>query len=353
MTDRMALLEYVELDDAMTDSPVIPPPVLPAEAITTHHAEAIGAAIVTGASGLTARASGNVLSARSLAGAADLDWKPEIVPLVAAGVEVDKSVGRAVVRSDSKRTIGIVGARYHAIDHSILFDLADAISGASGDSLTFANAGHKGDGARPFVQMRTAPENIGRGVSVGLNVTLFTSHDGTLALTAGFSSTVIVCKNTYAHAFADCKSGLRVKHTSGAALILQTALDVANAAGEFAGAWSNAALALMGKPFSDENMRALSKMLVPGDTKRAENTRGELLTAWTDAPGAMAGTAWGAAQAVSYYTSHSIGAAESRDETAIFGHGAGADLQEKAWWALEMPVDAMRAELAKVYVVRA
>ena len=139
MADRMGLLELDGFDVAAaaetaiavrTPTVTILPPEQP-ETITVHDKELNGSVIEAGSDGLTARASGMVRSTRSLAAAADLAWSPVLMPLVTAtGIEVPKAVGQAVVRSDNGRPIGTVGARYTPVDHSHLFDLADAIADA-------------------------------------------------------------------------------------------------------------------------------------------------------------------------------------------------------------------------------
>jgi len=296
------------------------------------------------------RADGNVSSAHALRAAADLAWEPEIVPLMAGAHELPPSVGRAVVRSDTRAPIGVVGKRYTTIGNGVLFDMADALAGASNGALRFGNAGHKSGGARPFVQLSTAPRALGRDARFERvqNISLFTSHDGSLCLTAGFSDTIIVCRNTYRHALKDAHNGLKVRHTAGAEELMSSALEIVKAAQAAGEAFDSAALAMMGTGFSDRSMLQLASVLVPGEGKRGENARGEMMRAWYSAPGAMPGTEWGAAQAVTYYTSHTLGSADARDESAIFGAGTGADLEGAAWWHLTTAEGSRALETVKV-----
>jgi phage/plasmid-like protein (TIGR03299 family) len=335
----MSRIAWLELDDAVPvqqetpDAPVPAPTEIAPEAIRTVDREMNGSAIAAGSDGLTARAEGEVYSARSLARAADLDWQPVLQPLVtASGGAVPRKIGQAVTRSDTGATLGIVGERYHPVDHAILFDLADAVAKASQGGLRYANAGHRADGARPFVQMRM-PGRAGR-VDKETVLSLFTSHDGTLCLTGGLGSTIIVCRNTYAHALNEAKAGFKIRHTASADAMIAQAFDIARIAAEYDAAFSGDALSLMGKRFTDADMIKLSRVLLPGDSTKTVNMREKLVSAFSASPGAMPGTAWGAAQAVTYYTSHHAGSAESREETSIFGTGIGADLQASAWWIL-------------------
>lgn len=165
-----------------------------------------------------ARASGNVQSAHSLLASADLNWDPEFRALITIeGHEVASDVGRAVVRSDSGKAIGIVGSKYQIIPHRRLADLADALVGANG-SLRYGNAGHKHNGAQPFIQLKGSTRTVGqdvRGADVDVSdvITLITSHDGTLNASACYSANVIVCDNTFAHALSTSRqNGMRIPH---------------------------------------------------------------------------------------------------------------------------------------------
>lgn len=349
--DRLMLLE---LDDILpAPAPVaLPAPeiVIPASKVEIVAESVRGDLHLTGPGGLTARAEGEVYSTRSLAAAADLAWSPELTPIVTAqGAQVPREIGQCVVRSDNGAPLGIVGARYTLLDHSHLFDLADALGAVTSGGLRFANAGHKAGGARPFVQLRT-PKSV-NGVDVESMLSLFTSHDGTLCLTAGFSETVIVCRNTYAHALANAKNGMKIKHTASAESLIAQAKNIAQLAAEHSARWNDAALKLMSTRFSDSDMRGLAEILMPGDSTRTKNNRDRMLDAWASAPGAQAGTAWGAAQAVTYYTSHYIGSEETRADTTIFGSGLGADMQADAWGFLNE--DSPSAAIAqRLYVMR-
>jgi hypothetical protein len=145
---------------------------------------------------------------------------------------------------------------------------------------------------------------------------------------------------------------LKIKHTLSAEALIAQAQSIATLANEHAARWSDAALALMSKRFTDADMAALAQVLMPGDSTRTKNNRDRMMDAWVSAPGANAGTAWGAAQAVTYYTSHYIGSDESRADTAIFGTGLGADMQADAWGFLNLDAPAQAVQ-QKLYQMRA
>lgn len=350
--------EMASLIDELDKTQECAPLVLEPESVTTAKAAA-GAWGASTFHNLTdgARASGNIRSAHSLLQGADLDWDPQFRSLVADGHAVAADVGRAVVRSDNGRAIGIVGARYTLIPHRMLADLADALCGTDGAALHFGNAGHKHNGARPFLQIKSEARSIGkdvRGSEVEVSdvVTLMTAHDGSLQALATYGANIVVCDNTYAHALGDCKArGISIRHTAAGIATIAEAIRIAKAAHEYASAFDNRALKLMSKRMGDTEMRALASSLVPGESGKAEAARGKLLNAWASSPGAAPGTAWGAAQAVTYYTTHEIAARESTDRAfgLATGEGSGADLQAAAWWHLTTDEGAKALQTVKLY----
>lgn len=295
-----------------------------------------------------ARASGDVLSAHSLLGPADLDWDPEFAPLTAVvggvALAVPKSVGRGVVRSDNKAPIGVVGPRYALIPHKKLADLADALVGVDGFRLHYGNAGHKNGGARPFIQLKSEPRNLGKAHVTAIDVydviTLMTGHDGNFQFAAVYGANIICCDNTYAKALGAAeKTGVLIRHTAKGVETVEEAIRIATRVRELGGSFDNRALQLMTSPFADALMEKLAIALIPADTTKSENAREKLLAAYTDSPGALPGTKFGAAQAVTFYTSHQIGARAGTDRAFNLqvGEGTGSDLQAKAWDYLTSP----------------
>lgn len=358
---RMA---WIEMDDP-TPAPAPTAPPAPTPTVIVHDRELNGARFADARAqvaaggeshGLTSRASGQVRRSADLLASSDLDWDPVAVPLVAdvadAGPADLRRVPRAqlVLRSDTRDPIATVGARYQPIGHRRLFQLADAIVGDSGGLLRYGNAGHVGNGARPFLQL--ACETGSPAGDVTRTISLFTSHDGSTCASVGFASTVIVCRNTYTRASREARHGLRIRHTASADQQIAQVEAIARASAEYVGAWDNAALRMLGQRFGDADMAALAHALIPGESAKADAARDRLLSAWESAPGARPGTVWGAAQAVTYYTSHLVGRPESRAEAAIFGTGTSADLESRAWWILDAPEEERAAALAQHVYVR-
>jgi phage/plasmid-like protein (TIGR03299 family) len=222
--------------------------------------------------------------------------------------------------------------------------LADAILG-QGQGYVAGNAGVLRGGSRAFLQLRAPVRSID-GIEARSNVSIFNGFDGSMAFIAGFSDTIVVCKNTLAMASTDARAGLTLKHTSKVHERIETATRLIEAARKYTGALDNAILKMCGRKMSTDQWMGLVQTLISGtkgaDGKvtvsgKAETARAALLAAYTKAPGAMPGTAWGALQATTYYATHvqpvrmtsGRSEAEARAESAWWGPGK--ELVDEAW----------------------
>jgi hypothetical protein len=306
--------------------------------IVAPREEAVGR---MGLSSLTSKTEGVNVTLSALRQSADLAWNPEIVALKSAdGIDVDPDIARIVRRSDNKRSLGAVGANYKTISNDLIFDMGSAIVGASHGDIAWGNAGHLRGGAQVFLQLKRrhkGPAALGDAAEREDVASLTSAHDGSLVYAFGVGQfVVIVCANTFraAHSLA----ATRLRHTATGAEMAATALRAAQSLEAAALETDQRILSLLSKPFGDKDMLALSMALIPGEATRSENTRQTLMRAWYSAPGAAPGTQWGAAQAVTYYTSHEIGVRGTEDNRAAnlaLGVGAGPKVQESMWYHLD------------------
>lgn len=276
---------------------------------------------------------GRVRSAQTLMADAGLGFTVEKRPMFSVRI-VDNAPRyteikghRAITRTDTEEVLSVQGPDYSVFQNSVIAELADAIVAADGE-LKFGNAINMNGGRKFALQLEKAAKT-GK-VERMATITLFSSHDGTLALTAGFSNTIIVCKNTFRHALDEARAGLSIRHSKNGADRLKQAIDVIKAAQAFDAAWDNAMLHLMGAKMNDLEFSAFAYKLIPGEGTRAIGMREDLAKAYRTAPGHAEGTRWGAMQAATYYTSHDRGSrmtegrevAEMRFESNYIGSGA-------------------------------
>lgn len=262
---------------------------------------------------------------------AGLDWRAALVPLF---VEDPDALGglalvethRAVVRSDSKAHLGVVGAGYEPVQQDAAFAWVQPLLDSGEARLV--SAGHLSGGRRVYVQaeLTDSAVEVARGDELRAFVNFSNAHDGSLAVGAGYTRIRVVCQNTMA---AAAKSlAFKARHTSGvhAALAAARLEFHAQRAGLREAA---AALALLTeKKLSDKNLvRYVREVLSEG----AGSAGGEdipvrgverIVQLAHEAPGATPGTLWGGLNAVTYWASHERGRTEdARQNALLFGQG--------------------------------
>jgi len=167
---------------------------------------------------------------------AGLDWEVAKQPLYCKLEGQEKSApAYATVRLTDQSILGIVGPSYTVVQNAKAFDFFQPFidSGA----VTIETAGSLKEGRRVWIlaRIKEDPVEILKNDPVKRYMLLSNSHDGTLAVRAGFTGIRVVCSNTlqWAH-----KEGaiLRIRHSRNvhdALSLVQNVMDVANR--EFAG----------------------------------------------------------------------------------------------------------------------
>lgn len=139
---------------------------------------------------------------------------------------------RAFVRSDNKKTLGIVGPNTHPLQNTKAFEFFEPFVAAKEASLE--TAGSLDEGRKVWVMAKINRDNsvIVKGDEVAKFVLLSNSHDGTTAVRVGFTPIRVVCANTLAMAHKDKASKLlRVRHSKKVAdnlELIQEAMNLAN-----------------------------------------------------------------------------------------------------------------------------
>ena len=152
-------------------------------------------------------------TARETIVAAGLDYEVELAPMTTiAGIPVPQK--RAVVRSDTKDVLGVVGGGYVPVQNSQAFDFLDAVVADGG--LRFHTAGAIYGGAKVWVQCALPSRSfeVVRGDRVDAYATFQNPHDGSGRAWCFPTTNRIVCGNTYRTASRDRSAGLGIRHTS-------------------------------------------------------------------------------------------------------------------------------------------
>lgn len=219
---------------------------------------------------------------------------------------------KAIVRSDTGVTLGVVRGRYTPLQNRDAFNWFDPFI-ESGDA-SLETAGVLGDGQRVWImaKINRDPSVIVPGDEILKYLLLSSSHDGSLAIRAGFTPIRVVCQNTLSMAHSDKKSKLlRLKHTAGAKIGLDKLRDTINLIDREFEMTSEQFQFLASKQFNKADLEKYVKLVLfntEGElSTRAKNTL-ERVIAKVDQPeqtlAGVAGTWWAAYNAITEHLSH-------------------------------------------------
>jgi phage/plasmid-like protein (TIGR03299 family) len=161
---------------------------------------------------------GKSLSIDEALSAAGLDWQVELKHLYTqdrAGLPVGLSSFYATMRSSDNSVLGIVGKDYKPLQNKDAFTWFQPFLDAG--QATLETAGSLKHGRKVWVLAKTKQEPllIGRDDPVENYVLLSNSHDGSLAVRAGFTPIRVVCNNTLCMAHdSEASRLIRIRHTA-------------------------------------------------------------------------------------------------------------------------------------------
>lgn len=140
--------------------------------------------------------------------ATGLNWTVNKTPLVSVDGLTTESYG--IFRNDNQKWLGTVGNRYEPYqNHQLVSNMVDITNEVG---LDVNRGGTLNDGKKIYLQAELPQDIVGNsGIKRWLTTT--NSHDGTSAITLGYSNMVIACSNTFHKA---SKSSNRYRHTISA-----------------------------------------------------------------------------------------------------------------------------------------
>lgn len=288
-------------------------------------------------------ASDRPATAAEMIEAAGLAWDVDLVPAYAEGRPIPGS--RAVIRTDRREPIAVVGSRYAPVQNTEAFAFFDSLVGEG--KAVYETAGALDRGRRVWLQARL-PEDVWvtERDNVGKYLLLSNSHDGGGALRALFTPIRVACKNTLLAALGLAgSSGISIRHVGDVLGRAKEAERLLGISLKYFDSFREQAQAFAGRELRKQTLARYFEDLVPdplsGDPSRAKKTRETLERLFETGKGnalpGTRGTLWSALNAVVEFVDYERptrlregdSAAEKRFESALFGSGA--LLKERAW----------------------
>jgi phage/plasmid-like protein (TIGR03299 family) len=259
---------------------------------------------------------------------------------------------RAVVRSDSKAVLGVVGKSYQPVQNRQCFGFLDAV--VADGRLRYHTAGALGQGERVWM-LAKLPDQIR--VKDSDDVTeqfllLSNSHDGSSSLRVFFTPIRVVCANTLGMAERRSRaSGVSIVHKGDLAAKVREAQEILGFAKRFYDDLGERINRLASHQPCRRQLETYYESLYPdranGQNRRAGNIRSKLFDLFENGIGqdmpAIRNSSWAAFNAVTEYIDHHRSSRGRTDfdrrsrrlESAWFGSGS--RLKSRAWiLALEM-----------------
>jgi phage/plasmid-like protein (TIGR03299 family) len=272
--------------------------------------------------------------------AAGLDWNVNVedMALAADGRKVPNHF--AVVRSDNRAVLGVVGNRFEPLQNRKAFAAFDAPVGA-GEAI-YETAGSLGIGEKVWL-LAKLPDSfeVVPGDVVKKYVLLAMGHDGSMSVKLGKTVVRVVCQNTLNLAMSAKDNFVSIRHTGDVSKRTQEAFVVLGIVKKQYAEIENFFKHLASRPLFGENLKGVVNAIFPNPegekvSTRLTNIRDTVLFRiengkGTDLPG-VRGTAWGAFNGVVEYLDHfrvqkgaeddAEGARSRRMDAILFGNVA-------------------------------
>jgi phage/plasmid-like protein (TIGR03299 family) len=174
---------------------------------------------------------------------------PQLIPIKVEG-------SQATVRTNAdgtKAVLGVVGSRYQVLQNADALNRALEVVGASEGQAVVDTIGVLGAGERFFAYISLDdlfidPTGVNDRIERGLLV--YTSHDGSAAVTYANTGVRAVCQNTVNAGIARAVRVFRARHTASLEARLETAAKVMEISTGWAEGFTQAAEQLLHKPFT-------------------------------------------------------------------------------------------------------
>lgn len=286
--------------------------------------------------------SGRVTASEMLV-AADLNWTLEARPVYTGGEDTFSPVEvpgyRAITRIEDGRVMSIQSEEYGIVQNQLLADLAEAMGGG----MRCWEVGGSLQGGRKVFFTGVVDSADIAGDEVKNYLTLASSHDGELAVTAAKTPVRVVCANTLA-AFLNAANGkprITIPHTKNAAARVKLATRLVEDARAYFGAFHEQAIELVGATLSVLEAQDMAEAVFPN--YRSEDT-GKMVTPVIQtavvelfkgqrevtADRKIAGTRWGFYQAVTAALDHNRKGGED-SKLRRFLAGTDDSIRSRAW----------------------
>lgn len=264
---------------------------------------------------------------------------------IVEGLEVDVKGKIATMRINPitglPQVLGILGSGYGVVQNQTVMEKAFAVVGAAEDSAHIDTAGVILDGTRFFSYIRLDdlvidPVGINDVIERGLAV--YTSHDGTVAVTYAFTDVRAVCRNTITFGVNNAKRLFKAKHTRGVDGAMDEAQKVLGVSTAWADDFRDTANKLLAVKFTEDRFESVLNSVFPTpptptdrQKRSAEKTRTEVRSTFANTrnAGSFGQSGWTMYNAIVEYLDHHRGGDEEKRAVATMTPGSWVDKRKQ------------------------
>lgn len=215
---------------------------------------------------------------------AGLDWEVTSESLVRAdGTNVDE-FARVFVRSDNKKTLGVVGPKTYPLQNANAFSFFQPF--LDNKEAALETAGSLDEGRKVWIMAKIARANsvIVPGDEIAKFVLVSNAHDGTTAVRVGFTPIRVVCANTLALAHGDKASKLiRVRHSKEVEKNVEAIRDIMNVADQEFEATAEQYRFLASRDINAKDLENYIKIVLKMDDEKVSTRSNNILKQLMDA----------------------------------------------------------------------
>lgn len=246
------------------------------------------------------------------------------------------STHKAILRSDTKDAIGIVGTKYHAMSLQDSFDITDILVKESG--LSFEQLVMLDGGSKAIVSLNMDNITLKEGDTVKPRLNIIQSFDGSNSYQIFFSMLRIVCTNQLVSMMKD--STMKIRHTSSMPERLRLAEFAVQNAMDYFEHMTDVSVKMIRQRINEVFRDKILTMLFGEDKdkdgklrSRVINHKRKVIELFKYGKGNEGQTAWDLLNGVTEYIDHHRGSnPEKREYSAEIGSGA--DLKRRAFTLL-------------------
>lgn len=215
---------------------------------------------------------------------------------------------KANVRSDTGDVLGVVTDDYEVVQNHQAFEF---LSSLIGSDAMWECAGSVRGGRRLFVLCRIPEYLTIGGDEVRQYMLVYTSHDGSLAMTVKPTDVRTVCENTLRMAMGDGLDAFKIRHVGDPTGQLHAARNALRLTIDYGKQFAKFGNKLASQKMTERHMRSVIEELWPAgesdrSVKSAERTREAVMDLFLRGKtvGNAAGSKWSAWSAITEYDQH-------------------------------------------------